>query len=117
MIGSWSKVSKATINQSYKQSLSTQTIPEIDQFRYLKIAVTKGDVFCLLLFLLLLLFFPLPRSQVWIKLIEIGLTVASKACTHLRWLDTVFQGQYLQSLSMNYVAINKVLEKLPPPLY
>ena len=36
---------------------------------------------------------------------------------NLRWLDTVFQGQYLPSLSINYVAINKVLEKLPPQLY
>ena len=36
---------------------------------------------------------------------------------YLRWLDTVFQGQYLPSLSINYVAINKVLEKLPPQLY
>ena len=35
----------------------------------------------------------------------------------LRWLDTVFKGQYLPSLSINYVAINKVLEKLPPQLY
>ena len=35
----------------------------------------------------------------------------------LRWLDTVFQGQYLPSLSINYVGINKVLEKLPPQLY
>ena len=35
----------------------------------------------------------------------------------LRWLDTVFQGQYLPSLSINYVAINKDLEKLPPQLY
>ena len=35
----------------------------------------------------------------------------------LRWLDTVFQGQYLPSLSINYVAINRVLEKLPPQLY
>ena len=35
----------------------------------------------------------------------------------LRWLDTVFQGQYLSSLSINYVAKNKVLEKLPPQLY
>ena len=34
-----------------------------------------------------------------------------------RWLDTVFQGEYLPSLSINYVAINKVLEKLPPQLY
>ena len=37
--------------------------------------------------------------------------------TMLRWLDTVFQGQYLPSLSINYVAINKDLEKLPPQLY
>jgi len=35
----------------------------------------------------------------------------------LKWLDTVFQGQYLPSLSINYVTINKVLEKLPPQLY
>ena len=35
----------------------------------------------------------------------------------LRWLDTVFQGQYLPSLSINYVAINKVLGKLRPQLY
>ena len=35
----------------------------------------------------------------------------------LRWLDTVFQGQYLPSFSINYVALNKVLEKLPPQLY
>ena len=29
----------------------------------------------------------------------------------------VFQGQYVSSLSINYVAINKDLEKLPPQLY
>ena len=29
----------------------------------------------------------------------------------------VFQGQYLPSLSINYVAINKDLEKLPPQVY
>ena len=38
-------------------------------------------------------------------------------CMVLRWLDIVFQGQYLPSLSINYVAINNVLEKLPPQLY
>ena len=37
--------------------------------------------------------------------------------TPLRWLDTVFQGQYLPSFSINYVAKNKVLENLPPQLY
>ena len=35
----------------------------------------------------------------------------------LRWLDTVCQGQYLPSLSVNYDAINKDLEKLTPQLY
>ena len=34
----------------------------------------------------------------------------------VRWLDTVFRGQYLPSLSINYVAINKDLEKLSPQL-
>ena len=34
-----------------------------------------------------------------------------------KWFHTVFQGQYLPSLSINYVAINKHLEKLPPQLY
>ena len=37
----------------------------------------------------------------------------------LRWIDTVFQSQTSQSssLSINYVVINKDLEKLPPQLY
>ena len=35
----------------------------------------------------------------------------------LRWLDIVFQGQYLPSLSVNYVAISKDLEKLTTQLY
>ena len=34
-----------------------------------------------------------------------------------KWLETVFQGQYLPSLSINYGAINKHVEKLPPKLY
>ena len=40
-----------------------------------------------------------------------------KMAGDLRWLDIVFQGQYLPSLSVNYVAINKDLEKLTPQLY
>ena len=36
---------------------------------------------------------------------------------NLRWLDTVFRGQYLPSLSINYVAINKGLQKSPLQLY
>ena len=35
----------------------------------------------------------------------------------LRWLDTVFLSEYLSSLSVSYVAINKDLEKLTPQLY
>ena len=35
----------------------------------------------------------------------------------LRWLDTVFLSEYLSRLSVNYVAINKDLEKLTPQLY
>ena len=35
----------------------------------------------------------------------------------LRWLDTVFQGQYLPSLSVNFVAMSKDLKKLTPQLY
>ena len=35
----------------------------------------------------------------------------------MQWLHTVFQGQCLPTLSINYVAINKHLEKLPPQLY
>ena len=53
-----------------------------------------------------------------------GTTCVRKDCgsldqviVSLRWLDTVFHGQYLPSLSINYVAKNKVLEKLPPQLY
>ena len=33
-----------------------------------------------------------------------------------RWPDTVFQRQYLPSLSINYVAIKMDLEKLSPQL-
>ena len=32
--------------------------------------------------------------------------------TGIRWLDTVFQGEYLPSLNINYVAVNKDLEKI-----
>ena len=35
----------------------------------------------------------------------------------LRWLDTVFSSEYLPRLSVNYVAINKDLEKLTSQSY
>ena len=50
-----------------------------------------------------------PPSLIWL--------LARSLLLNLRWLDTVFQDQYLPSLSINYVAINKVLKKLPPQLY
>ena len=43
--------------------------------------------------------------------------VRTRAAVLLRWLDIVFQGEYLPSLSVNCVAINKDLEKLTPQLY
>ena len=35
----------------------------------------------------------------------------------LRWLDWISYGQYLPSLSINYVAINNDIEKRSPLLY
>ena len=35
----------------------------------------------------------------------------------LRWLDWIFLGGYLQSLSINYVAMSKDIEKRFPQLY
>ena len=59
-----------------------------------------------------------PQPSPWMRLCKVGMHISAAASTKsLRWLDTVFQGQYLPSLSINYVAINKVLEKLPPQLY
>ena len=49
-------------------------------------------------------------KKIWFAFIQLNLA-------QLRWLDTVFQGQYLPILSVNYVAINKDLEKLTPQLY
>ena len=35
----------------------------------------------------------------------------------LRWLDWIFWGWYLQSLSINYVGLSKDMEKRLPQLY
>ena len=35
----------------------------------------------------------------------------------LRWLDWIFLGEYLPSLSINYVAMSKDMEKRFPQLY
>ena len=54
------------------------------------------------------------RNKITLKTIENSVMVSEKLYRiTLRWLDTVFQGQYLPSFSINYVAINKVFEKLP----
>ena len=58
----------------------------------------------------------LVTFSTWYKFSNMKVYIA-QGSWFLRWLDTVFQGQYLQSLSINYVAINKDLEKLPPQLY
>ena len=57
----------------------------------------------------------MQRLETCLLIAEADRVVSS--CDVLRWLDTAIQGQYLLSLSINYVAINKVLEKLPPQLY
>ena len=57
----------------------------------------------------------MQRLETCLLIAEADRVVSS--CDVLRWLDTAIQGQYLISLSINYVAINKVLEKLPPQLY
>ena len=35
----------------------------------------------------------------------------------LRWLDWIFLGRYLSSLSLNYVGMSKDIEKSLPQLY
>ena len=43
--------------------------------------------------------------------------VLSNNQTPLRWLDWIFGGGYLPSLSINYVAMSKDMEKRLPQLY
>ena len=57
-----------------------------------------------------------PQGFLKVMLLEKGMKFLFVLIT-LRWLDTVFQDQYLPSLSINYFAIKKVLEKLPSQLY
>ena len=37
--------------------------------------------------------------------------------SYLRWLDWIFLGGYLPSLSLNYVSMSKDMEKRLPQLY
>ena len=41
----------------------------------------------------------------------------SALCSALRWLDWIFLGGYLPSLSINYVGMSKDMEKRLPQLY
>ena len=66
----------------------------------------------------------LPHTKTTIKvepycgtISEPGLPVVLLRLTVLRWLDTVFYSEYLPRLSVNYVDINKDLDKLTPQLY
>ena len=56
-------------------------------------------------------------SAIWRIIAELDKPKRTLSEMNLRWLDIVFQGQYLPSLIVNYVAINKDLEKLTPQLY
>ena len=40
-----------------------------------------------------------------------------KQALYLRWLDWIFWGSYLPSLSINYVGMSKDMEKRLPQLY
>ena len=58
---------------------------------------------------------PEKLSRATLSLLELVIKTPSiyvKLPETPRWLDTVFQGQYLASLSINYVATNKHLEKI-----
>ena len=46
--------------------------------------------------------------------VQNAITFSSPKPLGLRWLDGFFQGQFLPSVNMNYVIIDKDLEKLPP---
>ena len=61
--------------------------------------------------------FFVPEFPAYGKLSTVSTITYFHALFFLRWLDTVFQGQYLPSLGINYVAINKDLEKWPTQLY
>ena len=49
--------------------------------------------------------------------ISLPVTVTGSELGNLRWLDWIFLGGYLPSLSINYVAISKDMGKRLPQLY
>ena len=55
---------------------------------------------------------PLKVARTYLYAGWLGFGIAFFGSKIPRWLDAVFQGQYLPGLSINYVALNKVLEKL-----
>ena len=72
------------------------------------------NLYCLLM---IQIFFVLIGIPTTLFLFANNELTVQKWLLGLRWLDIVFQGQYLPSLSVNYVAISKDLEKLTPQLY
>ena len=46
-----------------------------------------------------------------------GACIKGYTNNYLRWLDWIFLGRYLPSLSLNYVGMSKDIEKRLPQLY
>ena len=51
------------------------------------------------------------------KLYIVQTIIKTVSSVHLRWLDWIFWGWYLPSLSINYVGMSKDIEKRLPQLY
>ena len=92
--------------QSLDHSLFTRTI--------FLMSLAWLNLYCLLM---IQIFFVLIRIPTTLFLFANNELKVRKWLVGLRWFDIVFQGQYLPSLSVNYVAISKDLEKLTPQLY
>ena len=54
------------------------------------------------------------KSTTWIEINQLRTTYF---CDLLRWLDWIYLGRYLPSLSLNYVDMSKDIEKRLPQLY
>ena len=101
--------------------LTTETFPvasrraqSLDHSLFTRISLAWLNLYCLLM---IQIFFVLIRIPTTLFLFANNELKVRKWLLGLRWFDIVFQGQYLPSLSVNYVAISKDLEKLTPQLY
>ena len=57
------------------------------------------------------------KSMCYVADKKVWLAEIIKCKGNLRLLDWIFHGHNLPSLSINYVALNKDLEKIPPLLF